>query len=252
MYKGLLEFLHKPKLEQFWSSFAEGLSRYFRMEVEGLEHIPLHGSAIIAPNHSGCAGADAIILAHLISSRVNRPPKILAHRAYFEYFRMVRAISKSFGLEKASIKDGVRVLKKDQLLLLFPEAEMGNFKPSSQMYKLQDFHTGFVRLSLEAKVPIIPALVIGAEESNLNFGNIDLSRFVKGLRIPLPFNILPLPSKWKVIFLEPIHLYDSDSVQSSNFDSVSRASNKIKTQMQARLKKEVAKREYVYFETPSS
>jgi 1-acyl-sn-glycerol-3-phosphate acyltransferase len=35
---------------------GEILRKYFRLEVEGLENIPLRGPVIIAPNHSGFSG----------------------------------------------------------------------------------------------------------------------------------------------------------------------------------------------------
>jgi 1-acyl-sn-glycerol-3-phosphate acyltransferase len=222
------------------------------MEVEGLENIPQTGPVIVAPNHSGCAGADAIVLSHLISSRINRPPKILAHRAYFESFRFIKAVSQSFGLERASIHDGVRVLRRGSLLLLFPEAEMGNFKPTSQRYHLQPFHTGFVRLSLQTHAPIVPTLVIGAEESHLNLGHIDCSPLVKGLRLPLPVNLVPLPAKWKVIFLKPLELYRRRRQEGDlDFSSVLRLTQRVRKKMQERLSLELEKRPYVYFDSTS-
>ncbi|MFZ9595932.1 MAG: 1-acyl-sn-glycerol-3-phosphate acyltransferase [Bdellovibrionia bacterium] len=248
-YKGLVNFLHRPKIEQFWFHIAEGLSRYFRIEVEGLENIPDSGPAMIAPNHSGYAGADAVVLSHLISSRLKRAPKILAHRAYFESFRLIKEVSQSFGLEKASIQGGIRILQEGKLLLIFPEAETGNFKPSCERYHLQPFHTGFVRLSLETQAPIIPTLVIGAEESHVNLGQLDFSSWVKGLRVPLPLNLLPLPAKWKVIFLKPIRLNEGKLSPSSDFASVLSTTKRIRRKMQDRLRVELAKRPYVYFDS---
>ena len=54
------------------------------------------------------------------------------------------------------------------------------------------------------KAPIVPCTIVGAEESHLNLGNIDLSRFMKDIRIPIPLNLIPLPAKWKIRFWDPI------------------------------------------------
>src|SRR6185437_1622584 len=74
-------------------------------------------------------------------------------------------------------------------------------------YRLQKFHTGFVRMALKAKTPVIPCAITGAEESHLSLGSIDLRNFVRGLRIPLPVNFVPFPAKWRIRFFRPVRYH---------------------------------------------
>src|SRR5690606_15223097 len=84
------------------------------------------------------------------------------------------------------------------------------------------FGQGFMRLALETKTPIVPIAVIGAEEQYPSVAQLrDLS---KALGLPaLPVipqlffgMLLPLPTKYRVYFGEPMHFSgdpdDEDSV----------------------------------------
>lgn len=202
----LVHFAHSPHSEKIQDRLLETLCRhFFRVEAEGLENLPCTGPVVVIANHSGYAGADAIVLAHLIHRDVGRPVRILAHRAFFAWSGWVRRLAESYGLRPASFDEGVRLMRAGDLLLVFPEAESGNFKPSSQRYRLRRFHSGFARMALASGATVVPAVVIGAEESHLNLGRIDLRRTV-GFQLPVPFNLMPLPAKWKVRFLPPLPL----------------------------------------------
>jgi 1-acyl-sn-glycerol-3-phosphate acyltransferase len=61
----------------------EIMRKYFRLEVEGIEYIPKRGAAIVAPNHSGFSGFDALILAHTINTEARRIPRVLTHPFWF-------------------------------------------------------------------------------------------------------------------------------------------------------------------------
>ena len=76
------------------------------------------------------------------------------------------------------------------MIILFPEGEKGNFKPSRKSYELQEFKRGFVRMALETQSPIIPTLVIGAEETHINLSQLKLPKY----RVILP--------KYKLIFYQ--------------------------------------------------
>src|SRR5258708_1192044 len=63
--------------------FMEIVKKYFRVQVEGAEHLPKRGAAIIAPNHSGVSGFDAMVLHHEITRVSQRYPRILMHHLWF-------------------------------------------------------------------------------------------------------------------------------------------------------------------------
>lgn len=219
------------------SLLAEIITRYFKVEIEGLEHIPRQGPVIIAPNHSGFSGFDAIVLAYTIQKHTQRIPRVLTHQFWF-LTKTTAMPANKMGFIEATYENGVNYLRKNNLIILFPEGEHGNFKPSSKMYELQEFKRGFIRMALETNALIVPTLVIGAEESSINLRQLKLSKFFRGLILPLPLNILPLPVKWKVKFLPPHDLpYDKTKIQDRDF--IKDLSNDIQEEMQETLYKEI-------------
>jgi 1-acyl-sn-glycerol-3-phosphate acyltransferase len=243
----LVEIVHTPEFHRGFKKFLRLLKTYFRLEVDGIEHLPTSGQmGLICPNHSGYAGTDAVLLAHLIREKTGRRPRILAHRAFFDLSRKLKAVSESFGLQKASIENGLSVQRRKHLLILFPEGEKGNFKSTALRYRLQEFKTGFLRIAIEAGAPIIPCVIIGAEETHLNLGNIDLNQIAKGLRIPLPIMALPLPAKWKIKFLPPIDTTAFDKAVLEDAEKLKKLAKQIRHQIQAAIHEELRNREYIF------
>ena len=149
------------------------------------------------------------------------------------------------GFIEATRENSLRFLKKNQQVLLFPEGEFGNFKPSSKAYRLQEFKRGFVRAAIETNAPIVPVIVIGAEETHINLQQLKLSKYLRGLVLPLPLNVLPLPARWKILFLEPIHLpYKPSAVNDSEL--MHEIAEDVREQMQRRLNKELKSRDSIY------
>lgn len=222
----------------------ESLSRYFRIEVEGLENIPRQGPAIIAPNHSGYLGFDALILAHQIENLRKRKPHILTHYLWF-MSDLTRKAAGKFGLVEASRSNGLKVLQKKQLLIVFPEAEYGNFKPSTQAYQLQEFRLGFVRMALECQCPVVPTLIIGAEETHLNLSQLKLPEFLRNQLLPVPLNFFPFPARWKIKFLPPIRWPLKPEVATQN-ETVAELAEDFRDLMQRELSHMIASRPSVY------
>ncbi len=222
----------------------ELVRKYFRLEVVGLENIPKSGAALVTPNHSGYMGIDAALLAHVLAQNGKRIPRILTHHFWF-LTKTTALPAQKMGFTEATYENGVEELRKKHLVVIFPEGELGNFKPTKNMYELQEFRRGFVRMALETKSPIIPTLIIGAEESQINISNLKLTKFLKGLVLPLPLNIIPLPVKWKIIFLKPIELpYSSASLKDAEL--VHEISEEIQEKMQQAMHAELKKRKSVF------
>lgn len=194
--KEIILFRYIPHL------FMHLMDKYFRLEVYGIENIPKKGRALICPNHSGFSGFDAMLLSHEIFKHKHRVPRTLTHHLWFAT-EFTTSSANKLGYIEATAENGERELKKNHIVILFPEGENGNFKPTNKAYQLQRFKSGMVRMALSSNAPIVPTLIIGAEETHINLKKI---KFGRDLSLPLPFNILPFPIKWKMIFLPPIDL----------------------------------------------
>lgn len=224
----------------------ELIRNYFRLEVEGIENIPKKGRALIVPNHSGVTALDAVMIGNEIFRARSRELRILAHPLWF-IGPSIRVLARRMGLEEADKSRGIALLKRGELVLLFPEGAQGNFKPTAQRYHLQEFKRGFVRVAMATKSPIIPTVVIGAEETNINLSTISSSKYLKGTIIPLPLNVLPLPAKWKIVFLPPISMRKYSAKDACNSELVHSVSESVKKQIQDRIDQELKNRDWIYF-----
>ena len=215
----------------------ELMGKYFRIEVEGVENLPKDGPGLIIPNHSGYAGLDATMLRHEIHKHCHRTPKVLTHHMWF-VTQITATPMEKLGFVNATTSNGIKYLERKDLVVLFPEGEYGNFKSSYKAYHLQEFKRGFVRIALNTKCPIIPTIIIGAEETHINLKQLKLNKYFPGVVLPLPFNVLPLPAKWKIIFFEPIYLpYKPESA--NNSELVHEIAQDIRQKIQKAINKEL-------------
>jgi len=224
--------------------FLELMKTYFRVKLEGEKNIPKRGSALIVPNHSGVSGFDAMVLHHEITRACGRYPRVLMHHFWF-LTKTTSIPAARLGFLEATTANGMAALRKKQIVVLFPEGEYGNFKPSSKAYQLQEFKRGFVRMALETGSPIVPTLILGAEETTVNLSRLKFTKYLRGVVLPLPLNIIPLPSKWKIIFMEPIRLpYKKEAAEDREL--VRELAEEIQEKMQERLNAELAKRGSIF------
>jgi 1-acyl-sn-glycerol-3-phosphate acyltransferase len=222
----------------------EIIRKYFRLTVEGYENLPKTGAAIVVPNHSGYAGFDAFMIGNEIRNKTGRVPRILAHHLWFIHKTISIPLEK-MGITEATMNNGLGLLKKKNLIILFPEGEYGNFKPTRKRYRLQEFKRGFVRMALLTKSPIIPAVIIGAEETHITLSQLKFTKFLIGTVLPLPLNIIPLPAKWKIKFLKPIHLDYPPSAAEDNA-LVHKISRQVRETIQFNIDQELRKRRFIY------
>lgn len=224
----------------------EMLRKYVRLEVEGIENVPKRGRALIAPNHSGFAGMDAFIIGWEIFNSTKRIPRVMTHHLWFVTPQTAIPAQK-LGFFEATTANATKFLKKNNLVVLFPEGEQGNFKPTAKKYQLQEFKRGFVRIALQTQSPIVPAIVIGAEETHINLRRLRFTKFLRGVVLPLPLNVIPLPVKWKVIFLEPIMLpYKPEAA--NNSELVHEITSEIREKIQVAINKELDRRNFIFSE----
>lgn len=222
----------------------ELMRKYFRMEVEGIENLPKEGPCIITPNHSGYAGFDAFCLKNEIYRASGRSAKVMTH--HFWFISDTTAIpAEKIGFVDATTKNGINLLNNNEMIILFPEGEYGNFKPSIERYKLQEFKRGFVRLAIYTGAPIIPTIILGAEETHINLTDLKFTKFLRGVVLPLPLNILPLPARWKIKFLKPIYLpYKPEAAKDTEL--MREIASDLRERLQQAIRKELKERKSIY------
>lgn len=232
-------------LKVFPRFFMELMKKYFRLEIEGIENIPARGPVIITPNHSGFSGFDAMILSYILQQNTKRIPRVMTHHLWFLTETTALPANK-LGFTEATYENGISLLKRNNMVVLFPEGEHGNFKPTSKRYQLQEFKRGFVRMALSTQAQVVPTMILGAEETHINLQKLKFTKFLRGLVLPLPLNVIPLPAKWKIVFDKPVSFpFPPDKVNDTEL--CHDLANEIQESMQKKINKELKKRGTGYF-----
>ena len=218
------------------------MRNFTALETEGLENIPRTGPTLVIPNHSGVLGWDAFVVQNEILKYGKRIPRAMSHNFWHQNPFLAR-MSAIMGFVPADFKAAIRVLRRNNLMTLFPEAEEGNFKPSTQMYQLQEFNPGFASLAIMSKATIVPTVIIGAEETHLNLGTIDWTEKYIGAKIPIPLNLLvPIPVQWKIIFMKPFKLDKYARKDAKNIRFLEEVAENVRYRIQHRIHQELVKR----------
>lgn len=139
---------------------------WFRVQWEGLEHIPRRGGALLVANHAGVVPVDAPLIMHGIERKLGRPVYALHHHALREVPFLGELLARNGGVV-AHPDNAARLLRDEgELLLVFPEGAKGTTKPYRHRYQLARFgRGGFVDTAMRAGVPVVPIAVMGTEET---------------------------------------------------------------------------------------
>jgi 1-acyl-sn-glycerol-3-phosphate acyltransferase len=141
--------------------FKAGLKLFHRFRVEGLEHVPRTGGALIACNH--VSFLDPLAVGSAVPFRQTffmARDTLCQHRFSGWWMRQVGVIpiDRSRG-DLHALKNAIRFLSSGRLVALFPE---GTRSPDS---RLQEPKGGIGFLMHKAGVPVIPAYISGSYEA---------------------------------------------------------------------------------------
>jgi 1-acyl-sn-glycerol-3-phosphate acyltransferase len=201
---------------------------YFRVEVSGIEHLP-EGRALVIANHAGQLPFDAAMLGLALLMEA-RPPRIA--RSMAEYWipqlPWVSVLAARVGALVGTPQNCIHMLENGECVLAFPEGVRGMNKLFSQRYQLQRFGTGFMRLALETATPIVPVAIVGSEEQQPSFANLEgFARMFGAPALPItltfpwlgPLGLLPLPVKYRIYFGEPQYFEGEASDEDAIIDA---------------------------------
>lgn len=215
-----------PELTRNITSWVGPLiKRYFRAEVRGLDSMPAAGGALLVSNHSGgMLTPDVLVFAPEFYKRFgfDRPLYTLGH--YGIFLGPMGGYLRRAGVIEASRENAGKALRSGAVVLVFPGGDYDSYRPTLTA-NVVDFagRTGYVRTAIEAGVPIVPMVSIGAQETQIFLARGDsIARrlgltkarldilpisigFPFGLSVIFPPNI-PLPSKIVTRVLDPIHV----------------------------------------------
>ncbi len=200
--------ISKRHLKQALQVFAALYRYYFRVRCFGVEHIPPRGRGMLVGNHSGGVAVDGAMV--LTSTMLEMNPPRLSQgmvERFLHNFPVSSLWASRTGQFTGLPEHAKRLLEDDRLLMIFPEGARGTAKLFSQRYSLVDFGTGFVRLALQTRSPIIPfAFLGGGSAIPTVFNAYALGKLLGVPYVPLtPYLLpLPLPVQLEIHYGEPL------------------------------------------------
>lgn len=144
-------------------------SLHLRTHVEGEQNVPDEGGAVIVSNHRSYA--DPIVIALGIERFVNfaAGSHLYLVPGSEHLFHLVGFFKMNiYGGDAgdASLSEGARLLQGGELIGIFPEG-IESFMHVYSASKIAAFKTGFAKLALENRVPIIPVAIAASEEKQM-------------------------------------------------------------------------------------
>jgi 1-acyl-sn-glycerol-3-phosphate acyltransferase/nucleoside-diphosphate-sugar epimerase len=247
--------MDKSYIQFYNASLFKFLSQYYwRVEPQGLEHIPLQGRAVLVGMHRGFMPFDGVMALHTIVTRVGRYPRFLTHPGLLKFPFLANFMTKLGGVV-ACQESAERVLESGELVGIFPEGIQGAFTQYRQAYKLQpSWRNAFVRQAIRHRAPIIPFVTVGSAEIFPIFGKIKSrwwTRYTGWPCFPItptfPILPVPLPSKWRTQFLKPIPVDQYPPEAAEDHAVVKAVSREVRWQMQRAVDEMVSRRRSIFF-----
>lgn len=172
-YRGarLVTFRYRMWYRFCWSLVGIFLTVCFFLRHKGNKNIPGKGPVLVVSNHQSFLDPPAV------GCGVFRRMNYLARKTLFKFkpfgwlIDSVNAIPlDQEGIGYAGIKETLRRLKNDEMVLIFPEGAR------SEDGEIAPFRTGYIALAVRSRATIVPAAIAGAFEA-----------FPRNRKLPIPF-----------------------------------------------------------------
>lgn len=238
-----------------WLEFL--YDRWWRVEVSGDDAIPERAPSLFVANHSGLLPWDGLMIAEALA-RVT-PGAARARFLVADWIATLPfaapAITRLGGV-RACRENAERLLRTGRSVIAFPEGAKGSAKVFRSRYRVQRFgRGGVVRTALATQVPLVPIAVVGAEEAHPVLFKIEsLARAVGLPFVPVtptfpafgPLGLVPLPSKWSIVFGEPIAAEEFGAEAADDETLVWRLTEDLRERIQTMLDAAVRQRRSVW------
>jgi 1-acyl-sn-glycerol-3-phosphate acyltransferase len=151
------DLVYPPVITLARGVFA-GLGLRFR--VEGAQHVPRTGGAVLASNHVSYLDFTFVGYGALPSRRLVRfmaKESVFRHRISGPLMRGMHHIPVDRSAGSQAFRDALAALKAGEVVGVFPEATI------SRSFTLKEFKPGAVRLAQAAGVPLVPTILWGGQ-----------------------------------------------------------------------------------------
>jgi 1-acyl-sn-glycerol-3-phosphate acyltransferase len=189
---------------------------YFRTTAHGIGNIPKRGRAMLVCNHAGGIATDGAMIIAAAFFELD-PPRLAQGMAdkFIAQLPFGSHLSVRMGQLTGLPEHALRLLSDERLLMVFPEGVRGTAKLFSERHSLVEFGTGFMRLALQTRTPILPVAYLGGGEAVPTIMNLKrLGTLIGAPYLPVtPYLLpMPLPVHTSIHFGEPM-LIDGDGTE---------------------------------------
>jgi 1-acyl-sn-glycerol-3-phosphate acyltransferase len=211
-------------IEKVISVFRPVVKVWYRSEVRGLERLPAGGALMVANHSGGAITVDIPVLAVDFFDHFGYDRQFygLSHDVLFS--GPLGELMPRAGIIRANRDNAARALRSGATVLVFPGGDY-DVARSTKSRNVIDFNnrTGYVKIAIEAGVPIVPAVLVGAQENQIYLSRgqwlakrLNLRRVLRSDYMPIAFGFpfgfsvinfplnVPLPTKIVAEVLEPI------------------------------------------------
>lgn len=183
---------------------------YFDVRLHGKEILEDKNYMVVS-NHTGQIPIDGLLICTAFATELDKP---IFLRPLVERFLTSLPFLGRWSSEGGAVlgdrTNCLNLLKRGESILVFPEGVRGIAKDTKDHYHLQRFTKGFLRMAISTKVELLPIAVVGAEEFYPFVIQLKkLARLFNLPALPLPLNILPLPSPIDIYIGKPYQLPES-------------------------------------------
>jgi 1-acyl-sn-glycerol-3-phosphate acyltransferase len=222
-------------------------TRYFKTGIEGTEHVPAEGPALLVGNHSaGLMPMDALFAIDALK-KIHGKDRIV-HPLVHDFAYSAPSVARHarrLGILRASHANALAAFEAGRAVLVYPGGDREAFRPFTERHRIVlAGRMGFVKLALRAGVPIVPLVSVGLHESFIVLSRGDRVAEKLGLKkllrtdvlpiglglpwglFPAFFPFLPAPTHIDMRFLEPIELDgdpDDDEALTAGYERVESA-----------------------------
>jgi 1-acyl-sn-glycerol-3-phosphate acyltransferase len=226
---------------------------YWRIEHEGIKHVPRHGRGVLTGVHRGFMPWDGVMALHLLARERQRYPRFLLHPCLLKFPFLAPYMTRLGGLP-ACQENADWVLQRDEILGIFPEGIRGAFTPYRRAYQLGRFgRDEYVRMALRNGAPILPFVTVGSAEIFPILGGFRwawVRRWTEWPYLPVTASLpgIPNPSKWHTRFLEPLPVHLTHGPEAAADAGLVRAiSGEVQQRMRQALDEMLARRRWIFF-----
>jgi 1-acyl-sn-glycerol-3-phosphate acyltransferase len=220
--------ISKEYLGPWFTALRPFFRRYFSVESHGVDNVPRRGRVMLVGNHSGGVAIDGMMVIASMFFEMD-PPRLAQGMAekFLNKLPFASQILGRLGHLTGLPEHAERLLADERMLMVFPEGARGTAKLYRERYSLVSFGSGFMRLAMKTKTPIVPLAFLGGGEAVPTIANAyTLGRLVGVPYIPVtPWIVaLPLPAKLEIYYSPPMLFEgkgsEDDEVVSANVDQV--------------------------------